>query len=81
MLRNSIRRHRLQRDQRNDGPPRRVSYGLENVSFHDYKQEYATKRLRMSSATERFRESNEKVGLSRMDGILCSNYNVRDIVG
>ena len=54
MLRNSIRRHRLQRDQRNDRPPRRISYGLENISFHNFEQEYATKQLHMSSATERF---------------------------
>src|SRR5437868_5569412 len=56
MLGNNVRRHRLDGDQRNDRPPRRISYGLENVSFH-YEQEYATKRLHMSSATERFRKS------------------------
>lgn len=56
MLGNSVRRHRLYRYQRNDRSPRRVSYGLENISFHDFGQKYETKRLQMSSATERFRK-------------------------
>lgn len=56
ILRNRIRRHGLYRDERNDRPSRRVGYGLENVSFHNYEQQYATKRLHVSSATERFRE-------------------------
>lgn len=49
MLRNRVRRHRLQRDQRDDRPPRRVGYCLENVSFHDHEAHYATKRLRMQA--------------------------------
>jgi len=57
MLGNSIRRHRLQRDQSNDRAPRRISYGLKNVSFHDFEQQYATNQLHMSSATERFRKA------------------------
>src|SRR5580765_6697031 len=54
MLRNSVWRHRMYRYQRNDRSPRRVGNGLENISFHDFEYEYATKRLQMSSATERF---------------------------
>jgi len=38
MLRDRIRRHCLQRDQGDDRSPRRVSYGLKNVSFHDRQQ-------------------------------------------
>jgi hypothetical protein len=34
MLGDRIGRHCLQRDQRNDRPPCRVGYGLENISFH-----------------------------------------------
>src|SRR5258706_4144888 len=70
MLGNSIRRHRLDRDQRNDRPACRVGYGLENISFHDYEKEYATKRLRMSSATERFRESSGRclLGMCFVEG-------------
>ena len=56
-LYHGIRRHRLQRDQGNNCPPRRISYGLENISFHNCKNNYATNRLHMSSATERFREN------------------------
>ncbi|WP_225931864.1 hypothetical protein [Leptolyngbya sp. 7M] len=55
MLRNSIRRHRLQRDKRDDRPSCRVSNGLKNISFHNIKQEYATIQLHMSNAIERFR--------------------------
>ena len=35
MLRNGVRRHRLQSDQSNNCSSRRVCNGLENVSFHD----------------------------------------------
>ena len=51
-----VRRHRLKCDQGDDRPAGRISDGLENISFHDVGQEYATKRLHMSSATERFRK-------------------------
>jgi len=54
ILGDRIRRHRLNRYQRNDRPPRRISYGLKNVSFHINEQQYATIQLHMSSATERF---------------------------
>src|SRR5687767_14704379 len=47
MLGDRVGRHCLQRDQRNDGPPCRVGYGLENISFHDLDEEYATNRLQM----------------------------------
>lgn len=57
MFGDSVRSHRLYRHERNDRPSRRVSYRLKNVSFHINEQEYATKRLRMSSATERFRKT------------------------
>ena len=70
MLRNSIRRHCLNRNQRNDRPPCRVSYGLENISFHNFEQEYATKRLRMSNATERFRKFSRSI----LEEILSSGY-------
>jgi hypothetical protein len=54
MLRDRVRRHRLQRDQRNDRPPRRVSYGLENVSFHNCEDDYATNRLHMQAQNDGF---------------------------
>jgi hypothetical protein len=56
MLGDRIGRHCLQRDQRNDRPPCRVGYGLENISFHCLDEECATKRLQNASATERFRK-------------------------
>jgi hypothetical protein len=55
MLGDRVWRHGLQGDERNDRPPGRVGYGLENVSFHNCGHNYATIQLRMSSATERFR--------------------------
>jgi hypothetical protein len=51
-----VRRHCLDRDQRNDRSSRRVRYGLKNISFHKLGRKYATKRLRVSSATEWFRK-------------------------
>src|SRR5687767_7798628 len=69
MLGDRIGRHCLQRDQRNDRPPCRVGYGLENISFHYLAEEYATKRLQIQVQPNGFvnsfytflRESKTKV--------------------
>src|SRR5215468_6712564 len=56
MLGDRVGGHCLERYQRNDRPPRRVGYGLKNVSSHDLILDYATKRLQIASATERFQK-------------------------
>jgi len=54
MLGKGIGRHRLYRYQSNDRPPRRVCYGLKDVSSHDLNQHYAMKRLRMQAQPNDF---------------------------